>query len=130
VAEDVASQGSQSFAIPINEAVRIATEIQSGRPSTGVHVGPTAYFGVDILPGVAASGAMATAVFAGTPAAAAGLRAGDIIVSVGGATVESAEALSALVGPYRPGAAVLIGWVDPTGTAQSAIARLAAGPPL
>ena len=125
-----ASQGNQSFAIPINAAVRIATEIRSGRPSTGVHIGPTAFLGVGILPGVPVSGAMVTAVLAGTPAAAAGLRAGDIIVSVGGAAVASSEALSALIGGYRPGAAVVIGWVDPTGTAHSARARLVVGPPL
>ncbi len=125
-----ASQGNQSFAIPINEALRVATEIRSGRPSTGVHIGPTALLGVGILPGGTVSGAMVTAVFAGTPAAAAGLRAGDIIVSVGGAKVASSVALGALIGAYRPGAAVVIGWVDPTGTAHSASARLVAGPPL
>ena len=40
------TQEGQGFAIPINQAVTIAHEIQSGHNSSTVHIGPTAFLGV------------------------------------------------------------------------------------
>jgi S1-C subfamily serine protease len=38
----------QAFAIPINEAVSIANQIESGNASGGIHLGATAFLGVEI----------------------------------------------------------------------------------
>jgi S1-C subfamily serine protease len=124
-----ASGEGVSFAIPINSAMKIAGEIRSGRPASGVHVGPTAFLGVRILPNGPFSGSMVTAVFAGTPAAAIGIRPGDIIISIGGLTVESAGSFSTVMESYRPGATVVIRWMDPGGVPHSALAHLEGGPP-
>ena len=123
------SGGIVSFAIPINSAVRISDEIRYGRPSSGVHIGPTAFLGISILPDDPVPGAAVTAVLAGSPAAVAGLRAGDVIVSIGGLTVATPEALTTVMEAYQPGAAVVITWVAPDGTTHSALSRFAAGPP-
>jgi len=118
------------FAIPINSAVDIANEIRSGRSAIGVHIGPSALLGVGIVADAPVPGAMVGSVFAGTPAARVGLRAGDIIVGIGGLVVQSSEALRTSMAGYGPGAEVVIRWVDPAGATHSATARLVAGPPL
>ena len=40
------STGTEGFAIPINEALSIVQQIESGQGSTTAHVGPTAFLGV------------------------------------------------------------------------------------
>ena len=58
-------------------------------------------------------GALVTAVLAGSPAAALGLRSGDIIVSVGGQALGDASDLEERVKMLAPGApAVLRVWRD------------------
>jgi len=126
----VQSETAVGFAIPINSAVDIANEIRSGRGAIGVHIGPSALLGVGIVADAPVPGALVASVFAGTPAARVGLRAGDIIVSIGGLAVESTEALKTSMARYGPGAEVVIRWVDPAGALHSATARLVPGPPL
>jgi S1-C subfamily serine protease len=43
-----AQTASQGFAIPINQALALASQIESGQSSTEVHVGPTAFLGVEV----------------------------------------------------------------------------------
>ncbi len=42
------SSGTQAFAIPINEAVSIAAQIEGGNSSATVHLGSTAFLGVEV----------------------------------------------------------------------------------
>src|SRR6266540_4126971 len=51
----------------------------------------------------ARSGALVARVFGGSPAAAAGLRQGDVIVAVGGRAVDSRESFSTLTATATPG---------------------------
>ena len=46
----LAQHPAQSFAIPINTAIAIAKQIETGPAAPGVHVGPTAFLGVAIVP--------------------------------------------------------------------------------
>ena len=39
---------AQGYAIPINRALKIAGQIEAGRSSSTVHVGPTAFLGVGL----------------------------------------------------------------------------------
>lgn len=88
---------TQAVAIPINEALLIARQIESGRTSGAVHIGATAFLGVQILPAAqaaaggrpAGAGAVVAGVLPGTPAATAGLAAGDVIGTVNGHMVTS-----------------------------------------
>jgi len=126
----VESAGTVGFAIPISSALDIASEIRSGRSAIEVHIGPSALLGAGVIADAPVSGAMVASVFAGTPVARVGIKAGDIIVSLGGVAVESSEALNTSIARYGPGAEVVIRWVDPAGTTHSATARLVPGPPL
>jgi len=132
----VQNQQTQAFAIPINQAVSIAHQIEAGSSSTTVHIGPTAFMGVAIqsASNAAANGvpAGAGATIAGTvqggPAAGAGLTQGDVIVSVNGQGISSPEALQSALGHHHPGDNVTIGWQDTTGQTQTATVTLANGP--
>ena len=53
--------------------------------------------------GSSSSGATVAGVLPGSPAAQAGLAAGDVIVSVNGQTVDSPTTLSTLLGSHQPG---------------------------
>jgi S1-C subfamily serine protease len=127
---------TQAFAIPINEAVSLASQIEAGASSSTVHVGSTGFLGVDIVSagsaaadGVqAGTGAAVAGVVSGSPAAGAGLAAGDVIVSVDGHAVSSPSALQSALGLHHPGDSVRIGWTDQAGQTQSATVVLAAGP--
>jgi S1-C subfamily serine protease len=76
----------------------------------------------------ATSGALIGAVFCGTPAAAAGAQAGDVIVAVNGRTVTSAANLHTVIGNYSPGDTVSLTWVGLNGDRQTSPLRLAPGP--
>ncbi|MFD1721207.1 PDZ domain-containing protein, partial [Amnibacterium endophyticum] len=64
----------------------------------------------------------------GTPAARAGLRAGDRVTAVSGSTVRSAGELRDAVGRHRPGDRVAVAWVDGAGAPHTATVVLAEGP--
>jgi S1-C subfamily serine protease len=115
------------YAIPIDRAMSIAGHIVRGDASSTIHVGGTAFLGVEVAGN--GSGALITSIVPGSPAAAAGLAPGDLITSVGGHAVSSPDGLTAIVGAERPGAAVSTTYVDPAGATRTASLALASGPP-
>ena len=115
------------FAIPIEKAVSIADRIQSGEDSATIQQGTPAFLGVQLARD-AAGAATISGVVVGSPAAEAGLQAGDTITAVGGTTVDSADALSAALAERNPGDQVQVTWVDGTGTSHTATITLVAGP--
>jgi S1-C subfamily serine protease len=127
---------TQAFAIPINRALSIAQQIESGRGSPAVHIGATGFLGVGVASAAqaqaqgipAGSGAAIAGVFPGTAASAAGLRAGDVIVAAGGQRVGSPLGLQSVLGQHHPGDQVSITWVDQTGQRHSATITLKSGP--
>ena len=76
----------------------------------------------------ARSGALVDGVLCGTPAATAGLFAGDVITSIGGKAVTSPGSLTAIVSRYRPGSKAPLAWVSPGGGRHTAVVTLDAGP--
>ena len=76
----------------------------------------------------ARSGALVNGVLCGTPAATAGLSAGDVITSIGRRAVTSPRSLNALLSRYRPGSRVPLAWVGPGGGRHATAVTLAAGP--
>ena len=129
-------QQTEAFAIPINQVVSLAKQIESGKASATVHIGQTAFLGVEIMPadsaaanGVqAGAGAAVAGVLPGAPAERAGLAQGDVIVSVDGNRISSPEALQSALGRHHPGDGVTIGWADTVGQTHSATVVLATGP--
>ena len=67
-------------------------------------------------------------VLSGTPAASAGLVAGDTITGVGSTTITSSTDLSTALAQYKPGQSVKISWTDASGQQHSATVQLIAGP--
>jgi len=128
------SAGNRGYAIPINEATSVANEIESGSSSSTVHIGSTGFLGVQIgsnaQPGGASiPGAEVAGVIMGSRAQVAGLAVGDVITSVNGQTVASADALTKLLEPLHSGDKVTIGWTNSLGQTESASVQPSSGPP-
>jgi S1-C subfamily serine protease len=122
--------GGDGYAIPINQAMTIAKQIQAGTASSTVHIGQTAFLGVQTRSerGQAVQGAPVAGVLSGSPAESAGLTRGDVIVSLAGQPVDSATTLTTLLDAHHPGDRVSLGWTDSAGQTHSASVVLAAGP--
>jgi S1-C subfamily serine protease len=120
------------FAVPIDQARSIARQIIDGRSSSTVHIGGTAFLGVQLVPGsaqgAAAAGAQVAGVVPGSPADRSGVQAGDVLTAVDGDAVGSADALHAAVSAHQPGDTVKVAWTDAAGTRHSATLHLGSGP--
>ena len=123
-----------AFSIPISKALSIADQIEAGQSSATVHIGATAFLGVVVSSagqggfGQASSGVMIAGTVPGTAAAAAGLTAGDSIISVGGQAVTSGSDLQSIIEGHHPGDKVTVGWQDQLGQTHSSVLSLSAGP--
>ena len=125
-----------AFAIPIDRALSIAERIEAGTTSATVHIGTTAFLGVEVssqasgegFGGQDGSGAAIEGVVEGTPAAQVGLAAGDTITSLGGQAISSASQLQTVIEGYHPGDKVSVTWIDSFGQTQTGTATLTTGP--
>jgi S1-C subfamily serine protease len=139
---DGGSNLASAYAIPITAALAVATSIEKRQSSSTVHIGATAFLGVEISPNLTgeqagsagtsqglASGAAIVATIPGTPAATSALVAGDIITSVNGQPVTSTTALAQITQGLRPGDSVRVGYVNRSGVQATLTLQLASGPP-
>ena len=131
--QDSGSNGAQGYAIPIDTALAIVKSIKNGDATTAIHVGSTAFLGVEVAAGSAAnattsSGVTITQAIAGEPAASAGLTAGDVITSLDGQTVSSATDLQQVLLTLHAGDSVTVGYLSPAGTPSSVTLTLGSGP--
>lgn len=125
------TQGNQGFAIPINQALSISKDIRSGQASSTVHIGDTAFLGVEVdvsSQAAGTSGAVIKDTLPGGAAAAAGITGGSVITSLGGSSVDSPSTLTNLISRYHPGDKVSVSWTDPNGQNHTASVTLANGP--
>ncbi len=121
---------NDGYAIPINNAMSIVRQIESGNGSAAVHIGGTAFLGVESTANsYEGSGAVISAVVPGSAAEAAGLSPGDLIISVGGHTIASPDDLSQIVLTQKPGASISAVYLDQDGATQTTNLTLASGPP-
>jgi S1-C subfamily serine protease len=137
----------QGYAIPINKAVTIADEIADGKASTTVHLGLAGFMGVNVADAndpsdcgtgtggdgfgglggyspTVSSGALVCDVYPGAPAATAGLAGGDVITSVNGATVSTADGLTNQMSGSKPGSQLSIVYVDENGAKHTTTVTL------
>jgi S1-C subfamily serine protease len=112
------------YAVPIAKVLRIAGDLEGGVTGSGYGSGYPAFLGVAL----GQTGTTVQGVYAGTPAAAAGLSAGDRIIAVGSTTVQSARALHAAVARLSPGNRVAVAWTDAAGVSHTRTVTLATGP--
>jgi serine protease Do len=96
-----------SFAIPMDEAVRVSEQLRvSGRVSRGrigVQIDQVTKEVAEAIGLGKAQGALVRAVEPGAPANKAGVEAGDIIVKFEGKAVEKSSDLPRMVGSTKPG---------------------------
>jgi S1-C subfamily serine protease len=120
--------GSQTvaYAIPIDKAMNIADQIESGHETSKIHIGNPAFLGVSLQDSF--NGVVVAGVGDGTPAEQAGLQAGDTITSVNGQTTGSADDLSSLIGAHNPGDKITLTWTDTAGQSHTETVTLATGP--
>jgi S1-C subfamily serine protease len=136
---------TQGFAIPINKAVSIADAIADGKSSTSVHIGLAGFMGVNVAnandptgcqaggdgfgglggytPAVN-SGALVCDVYPGAPAATSGLAGGDVITSVNGSAVKTADGLTNLMSGSKPGTQLSVVYVDENGARHTTTVTL------
>jgi S1-C subfamily serine protease len=128
---------TQAFAIPINRALSIASEIEAGSASSTVHIGATGFLGVEVgssgnsfMPGGEqdSSGVTVAGTLSGSPAAQAGLSEGDVIDSINGHAVSSSSDIQSAIGQDHPGDQVSVAWTDQSGQTQTSTMTLANGP--
>ncbi len=133
------------FAIPINSAMTIANQINAGKASATVHIGLAGFMGVNVadasnpsdcstggdgfggfggFSSPVNSGALICQVYPDSPAATAGLSSGDVITSVNGTAISSADGLTALTATSHPGDQFAINYTDQYGTKHSATVHL------
>jgi S1-C subfamily serine protease len=126
---------TDAYAIPINRAMTIAHQIESGTSSATVHIGGTAFLGVAVQQsqgfggfGDASAGGEIVEVVPNSPAAKAGLVAGDVITSIAGRTVTSSTTIANVLLTKKPGNTVSFTYVDQFGSSHRATVVLASGP--
>jgi len=128
-----ASTDTQAYAIPIGKALSIVRQIQAGHASARIHVGATSFLGVQVASTFRNSdftspGAVIAEVLRGSPAAAAGLSAGDVITAINGRTTSSPSSIGAAILAKKPGTKITIRLTDRSGASRSATVTLASGP--
>jgi S1-C subfamily serine protease len=126
---------TDAYAIPINRALSIAKQIDTGRSTARVHVGGTPFLGVRITDGGfgfgdGAGGGLVADVVSGSPASRAGLVPGDVITAVAGRAISSSADVVTALFPKTPGSTVKLTWIDQLGGRHTATVTLASGPAL
>ena len=107
----------------------IAKKIVAGMSSSTITIGYPAFLGVAIDPSTSGEeGAAISQVIDGTPAATAGLEAGDTITAVDGAAVSSSSDLTAQLAKHAPGDSVRITYLNSEGVSNSVTVTLTTGP--
>jgi serine protease Do len=101
-----------SFAIPIDEAMRVSDQLRTNgrviRGRIGVQIAPVTKEVAEAIGLGKPAGALVQSVEAGGPADKAGVEAGDIITRVDGKVVEKSGDLPRLVGATRPGSRTML----------------------
>ena len=120
---------TQGFAIPINSALSIAKQIEAGQGSSTVHIGATAFLGLEIASSQGQyQGVLLAGTQDGTPAAQAGLGQGDLVTGLDGKSVSTGTDIQNILIGHRPGDKVSISWTDAYGQSHTATVTLATGP--
>jgi putative serine protease PepD len=107
-----ASEGQQAgsiglgFAIPIDQAMRIAQQLMDGGKATHARLGTTVGDATD-----GGTGAILGDVTAGSGAAKAGLQSGDQITKIDGRVIDGSEGLVAAIRSTAPGTKVTLTYV-------------------
>jgi S1-C subfamily serine protease len=145
--DTAASSGGQidGYAIPIDTALAVVTQIRSGHETGTVRIGASGFLGVEVgsaaddsgygygygsgdASGATTSGAAVVGVVEDGAAADAGLVAGDTITRLGSSTVTDADDLTTALSALDPGDRVKITWTNADGHRESGTVTLGTSP--
>ena len=121
----------EGYAIPINDALAVAKLVEANDTSGGtITLGTPAFLGITAHDAAneGSTGVAVDNVVTGSPADAAGLQAGDRIVSLGGTAVASTNGLTTVLHAHKAGDVLALTWVGADGASHSGKVTLAAGP--
>lgn len=146
------------FAIPIETALDTADAIIDGKQTSTTTLGYPAFLGIGVEQtgqgaasqngeandgansggasdgatsgsgSVGQNGAVVAGTYEDTPAAEAGLEAGDTITSIDSTTISGPQQLTEAIADHRPGDTVTVTWTDGSGAAHTAKVTLTEGP--
>jgi S1-C subfamily serine protease len=141
------STATQAYSIPIDNALSIAKQIEAGTTSADVHIGTTAFLGLEIGGSSSntggfggfggqngqngqsgTSGVTIAGTVSGSPAANAGLTQGDTITAIAGQSVTSAEDVAHGLVKDHPGDSISVSWRDTSGQSHTTNLTLTSGP--
>jgi len=128
------TSGDRGYAIPINTALAIVTSIRDDVATSGVHIGATAFLGVEFDSATAAgnanssSGVTIAGTVAGSAANAAGFVAGDVITSIDGQSVTTGTDLQTILLTKKPGDTIHVDYLNASGVAKTVSVVLGSGP--
>jgi len=130
------ASSDRGYAIPINTALAIVSDIKSDDAVSGVHIGATAFLGVEFDSATSTSfggtrtpsGVTIAGTIVGTPAQRAGLAAGDVITSIDGQSATTGSELQTILLTKKPGDTIHVGYLNVNGVANTATVVLASGP--
>jgi S1-C subfamily serine protease len=132
------SAATDAYAIPIAKALAIANLISSGKASATVHIGATAFLGIQVASAntgygyggqdQSVSGALVAGVVSGGPAAKGGLAAGDLITAINGHTITTPTTITTLMLTKKPGAKITVKYLDQSGASHATTVTLGSGP--
>ena len=112
------------YAVPISKVLTVADDLENNVAAAKYDYGRPAFLGV----GLGQSGTTVQGVYQGTPAAKAGIVAGDRITAIDGTAVSDATKLHDLVAAHSPGESVSVTWAGNAGQSHTATVTLVQGP--
>jgi S1-C subfamily serine protease len=126
---------NRGYAIPINTALTVVSSIRDDDAVSGVHIGATAFLGVEFDSAAASfnspnstNGVTIAGTVVGTPAQEAGLAAGDVITSIDGKSVATGSDLQTILLTKKPGDTIHVDYLNVKGEANTVSIVLTSGP--
>ncbi len=124
------TSATDGYAVPVNQALEIAQQIRDGKASATVHIGESAFLGIQVSTSSASStnGVRVSGTVSGSAAEKLGLKAGDRITALDGRKVTDNASLRAIIAPHHPGDTVSITWTDTSGRSHNSSITFGTGP--
>jgi S1-C subfamily serine protease len=117
----------EGYAIPINDALAVAQQIQAGIESDTITIGLPGFLGVTLTPDDNDS-ALVGRVESGLPADDIGIQAGDVLTNIGGKAINKSGDVRVALHGHHGGDKVSVSWTDSSGGKHKATATLVDGP--
>ncbi|MDR1851970.1 MAG: trypsin-like peptidase domain-containing protein [Propionibacteriaceae bacterium] len=120
-----------TYSVPIQDALTVVKQIESGVESGETQIGPAGYLGITVMSQTVrrgAEGIEVASVAKDGPAEKIGITAGSEIIEINGKKIEADTNLAGVLRVLNPGEKVKVTWIDTKGSEHTAEATLSASP--